>query len=675
MYILFGVYLFFKWKKNRVQNYFFVRVKVMRDIIIFLFLIFLTRLIQIQIIQRDTFREKQAKQVDRSYPLTGERGSIYDTSGKALAFNYNVYDLSLDPLLAVGKDNEKVLNVLKELVEKKYVSGSYSEIKKDVEQLGEERKRYRPLMKNLSEEQKRAIEKIQEKYGLSSKKKIFYFDTKIEREYYKEEIFKNVLGYIGFAPNSGSKKVGRAGIESQYEEYLKALTVEKTSALTGKKTLLPNSKDEFRLDLHGNNLYLTVDYELQYILNDEVKKQFDKTGSEEAYAVIMDPNSGKILATSFFTKNKKTQRNPIFQDQHEPGSIFKPIVVAAALNEGYINKNSKFDVGDGTIVRHKHRIKESSRSLRGVLTLEEALKKSSNVSMVLIGDKFTNLQMEQYLRKFGFYDRTGVDYPSEHKARNYSSKTWDGLKKSNIAFGQGINVTPIQMATAFSAVINGGILYRPYLVEKIVDSNGIVVRRNLPKGERVVDEKSSKLVKDMLGTVVESGTGAKAKVEGYKAGGKTGTAQISKPTGGYFKNEYLASFIGFFPLDKPKYTMLFMFYKPQGNSVNEKYGGTVAAPPFGEVVRRIVKSKNIPSANVASLVPQEYQHKRNNKVPEEKKFEQMPDLKGFSAREVSSFFKSRYYKLEIIGTGKVYNQEPKAGTNLEDIRKIKVYLK
>ena len=278
----------------------------------------------------------------------------------------------------------------------------------------------------------------------------------------------------------------------------------------------------------------------------------------------MDPNNGKIIAaTSFTTNTKKSLRNPIFQNQFEPGSTFKPIIVASAMDAGLINRKTLFDVGDGRINKYRHTIKESSRSTRGILTTEEVLKKSSNVGMVLIETNLQIFNLKNTL-KIWLYDKTGIDFPGEIKPYTVSYKKWDGLKKSTMSFGQGIVLTPIQLITAFSAVINGGILYKPYIVEKITDESDVIIRRNIPtEVRRVINPNVSKQLREMLEDVVADGTAKRGKVEGYRVGGKTGTAQLSGK-GGYLKDNYLASFIGFFPIDKPKYVVLCYVFKTKG---------------------------------------------------------------------------------------------------------------
>lgn len=306
-----------------------------------------------------------------------------------------------------------------------------------------------------------------------------------------------------------------------------------------------------------------------------------------------------------------------------------------------------------------------------MLTLPQVLQKSSNVAMVLISDRFNNATMEKYLENFGFYDKTGVDYPYEVKPYTTSSRKWDGLKKYTISFGQGIAVTPIQMAAAFSAIVNGGKLMKPYLVDRIESEDGIVIRRNLPKQVGTpIDENTSKIMREMLYDVVEIGGGKQAKLEGYDIGGKTGTAQISGGKSGYIKNDYLTSFIGFFPADKPKYLGIIMFYKPQvSNEV--RYGGLVAAPVFREVIKRITMNKSIESNEIEEIDT----NVKINKKEYVGKITTMPDLKDMSLREVINIFKDEKINIKIEGTGLVVDQFPAPKEDITGVSEIKIFLK
>lgn len=670
--LIYLLIIFAKWKGREKINNFNARSLMGIDVILFLMFILIFRLIQIQVFKYREYESKVDNQITRKYRESGLRGNIYDASGKRLAYNVNIYSLNVDPSRVIK--NEDSLKALKELIQKKYIKGNYTKIENEIIKLGNEGKVYKLLEKNLDELEKKEVEEILKKYKISKGKEIFLI-SRNERKYYRKDLFTNLVGNIGFPiGDKGSEKQGIFGIEKEYEPYLRKSEIEtKIPSIRSLGIKLPTSKAETKQDLDGRNLYLTIDNEIHYILNDAVKKQFENTRAEEAYGVIVDPNTGRVLGTSFFTKNKKDIRNPVFQDQMEPGSIFKPIVVSAALNEGFINRHSTFNIGDGKLRRYNHTIKESSRSVNGILAVEDILKRSSNVGMVMIGDKFTEKKFEEYLINFGFYGKTGVDFPFERKPYTVSSKKWDGLKKTTMSFGQGIVVTPIQIAMAFSAVINGGNLYRPYLVEKITDKNGTVIRRNLPTVTRkVISDKVSVTMRDILEKAVEEGTVKRAIVDGYRIGGKTGTAQVSQ-NGRYIKNEYLSSAIGFFPVENPKYVILVMFLKPQADILYAKFGGAVAAPVLGEVVSRLAKVKNILSKDISEIKFNKNLDK-NIALP---KIDMtvMPDLKDLSARDVLNIFKDYDYEIDMTGMGKVAEQLPMPGSDMTEITKIKVILK
>lgn len=664
------LYIFLKREEMETTNFFNKRALISSNIILFCFMLIFFRLIQVQIFDSAMYVEKVNNQTMTINKNSGNRGSIYDSNGKSLAFNKSIYDLIIDPSRIYEKP--EILKAFEEIAKKSYIKINNKKLLNELDEGYKTKKKYKIIAKNLDEIEKAEIDEILKKYKLNTNE--MFYRKNIERTYYKKDIYSDLVGLIGYTATSKDVKTGVFGIEKQYEKYLKEKTVERKNPYTRNRGIrIPTSKDEIRTNLNGRNVYMTIDNDLQFILNDEVKKKFQSSNSDEAYGIIMDPNTGKILATAAYTRKRRALRNPVFQDQFEPGSTFKPIIVASALNEGLIKRNTKFDVMDGTIRKYNHTIKESSRSTKGILTTEEVLKKSSNVGMVLIGDTFTEKTYEEYLRNFGLYDRTGVDFPGEIKPYTTPYKRWDKLKKSTMSFGQGIVVSPIQLATAFSAVINGGILYKPYLVEKVTDDNNVVIRRNLPTPVRqVISPEVSREMRDILENVVRDGTAKKGDVEGYRVGGKTGTAQLSTK-GGYLKSDYLASFIGFFPADKPKYVVLVMFMKPKGETVFEKYGGATAAPVFGEIVKRITKNKNILSQDIAKIseIKNFENMKRNN---EEVKVE-MPDLTGLSPKDVIYIFKNADIDVRIVGKGLLESQKPKAGTSLEGVTSIEVQLK
>lgn len=673
-------FLILSLKKTKKYSTFSKRNRIAIFIVVFFMIIIFLRLIQIQVLDKNKYISMMNGQILSVNKQEGERGIIYDSTGKKLAFNKRLYTMYVNPdLLNDEKYAENLLKDIDLVVESKLIKLDKNIIE-ELKEMASKNKKYKVLAKNIEDETKEKIDEIIKNYhreqGEKNYKTSLAYDKTTERIYYQEKEYEKLIGMVKFTDNS-TAKLGISGLEKEYEKYLvgKKRAVSKLYGLN-KKTILPLSKDMIYSDLNGRNLHLTIDSNINYILNDEMKTQFEATEAREAYGIVMDPNTGKILGISALSRDKKLLRNNIFQSQYEPGSIFKPIIVAAALNEGLITKNSKFDVGNGSIVKYRKTIKESSRSTRGVLSTKEVIMKSSNVGMVLISDYFSDQLFEEYLQKFGLYDKTNIDFPDELKPYTIPYKKWDKLKKNNMAFGQGIVVSPIQMATAFSAVVNGGTLYRPYLVDKITDNEGTVIMRNTPEKVReVISPKVSEEVRFMMEETVAAGTGRRAAIEGYKLGGKTGTAQLSAGRAGYEKNEYLASFIGFFPTDKPKYVVLVMFMRPQGDAQFKKFGGYVSAPVVGNIAKRIIKNDKVLSQNISKINLQLEKLEVPNNFINIDEGNLMPDLMGISSREVMELFKNdEEIDIEVIGTGLVKEQTPKAGTDLENVKKIKIIL-
>ena len=684
LYIIFSIAVGSNWKKKQL---FAKRSSIMFLIILFFLIAYSLRLLNIQYLQKSKYVAFMNEQLLSINKEIGQRGLIYDNKGKKLAFNNRKYTISINPSLL---NDEKIHNeIVKDIVaiRDSGIVKLEDNVLENLLKLASEGNKYKRLVKDIDDEQKEKIDELlasikREKIKGSPKyRTVLQFEKSIERKYYKQDEYEKLIGMVRFTEESKDEKLGISGLEKQYQNYLveKKRDIPKLYGLN-KKNILALSKETLFSDLNGKNLYLTIDADLNFILNDEIRTQFKNANAYEAYGLIMDPNSGKILAVAAFSKDKNLLRNNIFQSQYEPGSIFKPLIVAAAMNEKFINENSRFDVGDGRIQRFKKTIRESSRSTRGVITTREVIMKSSNVGMVLISDYFTNALFEKYLKAFGLYDKTGVDFPDELKPYTSSYKNWDGLKKNNMAFGQGVVITPIQMITAFSAVVNGGTLYKPYIVEKITDSDGTVVMRNTPTAVRkVISEDVSEKMRSILEDTVEKGTGKRARIEGYAIGGKTGTAQLSAGKSGYIKNEYLSSFIGFFPADNPKYVVMAMFMRPQSDIQSNKFGGVVAAPVVGNVIRRIIKeeegfAKNVETINVSTSKTENGENTKSSldAITYE---DVMPDLVGMSPQEVLTIFKETNIDIEVVGTGLVEEQIPNVGDSLENVKKVKIILK
>ena len=682
---LFLLFLYFLFVFHKGDNYdkldfFGQRANLASNIVMLLFIIAICRLINIQIFNKELYESKIERQSEALIISMGSRGEVIDSTGKSLAYNVTTYTMAIDPSKIY--DNEAGLKALNDILNLKAIINKKvkkQEVLESVNDSTATTKKYRMIAKDISEDEKEEIEGIMKKYKL--RKNEIFFTGDFQRIYPRKDIYQNLVGFVG--ENSSSKdKKGLFGIENAYDSYLRGRALRKKIRVDRqRRRVIPTSNSEIQKKIDGKNVHLTIDNDINFVLNEEIKRKFDETNAEAAFGVVMDPNNGKILGTASFYKNKSLSiRNGVFQDQVEPGSIFKPIIMSAALNEKFFTKDTDFNIGDGTITKYNHTIKETTKSLHGVITASDIIRRSSNTGMVLVGDHFSNELFEKYLKDFGLYEITGVDFPNERKPFTVPYKKWDRLKKSTMSFGQGIAMTPIQMAASFSAVINGGTLYRPYLVEKIEAEDGVVIRRNVPKPiRRVITKETSDIMREILEQSVDSGTGTRAKVEGYKIGGKTGTGQVPGTRGGYLANDYLASFIGFFPVENPKYVILVMVLKPNGKTINEKYGGSVAAPVFGEIVKRITKIKSIfnndgSDSIVTSIKPPTIEEilGKNTKI---ELTGVMPNLTGYSPKEVIYNFEGNHVEVEVEGAGLIVDQDPKPGTPMENIKKIKLILK
>jgi cell division protein FtsI (penicillin-binding protein 3) len=679
LFLLFFLFAFHKSAYEREFSFFGSRALLSSRIVLFFFLLAVCRLIHIQFKNSLTYSGIIKRQSDARYDQKGVRGEIFDIGGKNLAYNIANYDLAMDPSLAWG--NETVEKALREIFDLEFISVDREEFLASLESLARNNRKYKLIARSLDEKQREAVSRILKEHNLG--KNQIYFRETGERVYYKKDLYQSVIGYLGYADDLSPDKTGRFGVERTYDAYLQGKSIRREFQVDENRRKIPSMAPEMQKQINGKNIYLTIDSDIQTILREEVEKQFQQTESEAAYAVAMDPRSGRILALVDLYVVKGSLRNGVLQDQVEPGSIFKSVIMSAALNEKLVRPQDKFDIGNGTLTRVDHTIRETTKTLRGVITAEEVLARSSNTGMVLVGEKFSRETFGDYLQKFGFYERTGVDFPGELQPVNLPLKNWNLLTKVNMSFGQGIVVTPIQMATAFSAVVNGGVLYRPYLVDRVEDENRVVIRRNVPRPRRrVINSDTSATMRSMLELTVQKGTGTRAKVDGFPVGGKTGTGQIASRKGGYLPDDYLASFIGFFPVDQPRYVILLMFVKPnRGKRIEEKYGGAVAAPVFAAIAKRLIKVK--------SILPEE-----SPRVQEIKNIEQvaaeisgvnragrrriermkMPDLTGLSPQEVINIFFDQGIEVKIEGTGLVESQSPPPDTALYGVGEIKVRL-
>ncbi|HET6363976.1 MAG TPA: penicillin-binding protein 2, partial [Nitrospirota bacterium] len=402
---------------------------------------------------------------------------------------------------------------------------------------------------------------------------------------------------IGF---TGMDNEGLEGLERAYDKVLHGVSgwmiAEKDAV--GRTVFPGGSGFRFRQQTKpGNDIVLTIDEVIQHITERELDAALASSHAKGGVCIVMNPDNGEVLALSVrtaahgrpaFNPNEPQRykpadwRNRAVTDAFEPGSIFKPILASAALEERVVHPLERFDCSAGKIQVADRVIKDAHEN--GVLTFTDVIADSSNVGTIKVALRLGKERFSRYIAAFGFGQKTGVDIPGEISGQLKDYHLWSGVSIGSIAIGQEIGVTPMQMAAAYCALANGGMLVKPYIVSEIVDRDGGEGKRFGPQPvRRVISEETCAKVNKILQRVVESGTGQKAQPAGYTAAGKTGTAQkIDQKTGVYSKKDYLSSFVGFVPAVSPKLVILVMVDTPEG----VVYGGSVAAPVFKAIAEQ-----------------------------------------------------------------------------------------
>lgn len=511
--------------------------------------------------------------------LTPKRGKIFDRNGEILADNQLIYSLIVDPKFIL-ENNKK-----EELID--FLNSKLSIDKATIEASLSKNSRYY-LVKKINPNEKKELEK--------KKEFSFFFEEEEKRFYPEASLTAHLIGFVG--KNYQGENVGYFGVEGFYNKDLTGLPglIKTERNLFNFPILLGNQ--EFLNPEDGRNLYLTIDKAVQKIIKEELKKGIENYQAKSGCVIVANPNNLEILGLSclpdfdpnfYYQYSENILRNPAIFDLFEPGSIFKPLIVAAALEEKKIKPNDQINE-DGPFKVGEYQIKTWNNKYEGKISITRVLEKSSNVGMVIIGQKLGANNIFKYLKKFGFGEKTNIDLQGEAETYLKPENQWYPIDYATVTFGQGIAVTPIQMITAFSSIINGGFLYYPHVVKEITDSkNHFFVNTKVKR--RVLSENTSEIIKKMLYLTVENAevNWKKIKPQGYKIGGKTGTAQV--PIAGHYDpNKTIASFIGFFPVEKPKIIILVSLREPTTST----WGSETAAPIFFSIAKQLLIYYNIP---------------------------------------------------------------------------------
>ncbi|MBI5044884.1 MAG: penicillin-binding protein 2 [Candidatus Levybacteria bacterium] len=515
-------------------------------------------------------------QYGQNIKINPTRGEIRTSDGFSLASNKISYLVFANPKEV--KEKEKTIQLLSSLLQEDSASISASLALN----------RYWVVLKPRVDPE---VKKHVEKYNLPG----IGFDDLSVRFYPEASIGAKLLGFVG-KDDKGSDK-GYLGLEGYYDRQLRGkegIATQVHDAL-GRPILAKLNKSSG--EVNGRSLNLYVDRVLQFALEQELKEGIEKYGAQGGMAAIMDPKTGGILAMasfpsfdprSYYEYSDQDFKNGFITDTYEPGSTFKPLVMAAAINEGLVKPDTHCTICSGPVEIGGYEIKTWNDTYQANLTMTEVIQHSDNTGMVFVAQKLGLDRMISYIKKYGIGDLTGIDLQGEVSSDLRSRDSWYPIDLATSGFGQGISVTPIELLSAFSTLANKGVRMEPHVVASIETPSGEVIAIPPKKINQPISEKTAKIMTEILVNAVDKGEAKFAKPKGYRIAGKTGTAQI--PVAGHYDpNLTIASFIGYAPADNPKFVMLVIVDRP----TKAIYGAETAAPIFFQIAKKAFAHFNV----------------------------------------------------------------------------------
>jgi len=606
---------------------------------------------RIVVTETDALRDQVREQARSTVEIPAMRGAILDRDGRGLATNTARYDLALDPTVEgfqarAGSFFDKLASL---------TGVPASRYRRQVET------RHSPKYVKLREDlTSRQHDRIRQ-WNVPG----VILTPEFGRRYNYGTTAAHVIGHVG------SDRHGLAGLELAYDDTLTGTPGHRIvrrdrsgriEAFVGGKVVPPE---------RGDDLMLTIDLTRQAALESELRRGVRKSGADWGTAVAMNPNTGGILAMAnvpTYNPNRPavapdaSRRNRAVTDRFEPGSTFKLVGAAAAIEQDLIDLRDSVETGEGWAVFHGYTMKDIHAY--GTIPFADVIAKSSNVGMAKTIDRLDEGVFYQYARNMGFSQPTWIDLPGEVGGVLKRPPKWSATTQTSMAIGYEVSVTPLQLLTAYSALANGGLLMQPYVVAERKTVTGKTLWRNEPETiRRAFEEETADTLRSAFERVVESGTGTNAQIEGLRVAGKTGTAlQI---TGGeYSTEEARASFVGFYPADDPEVTLLVILGNPRG----EVHGGDVAAPVFRRVARRWAgtfpevvdrMTRDAPPASDGALTDAQSAETLPSESPVS-----MPDLTGLSTREAVAWLQRHGIRSQLRGQGTIVRQRPEPGAPL-----------
>ena len=602
--------------------------------ITFLFCALIGRLCFLQLFMGESLKARAAEQWYRDLPLKAKRGTIYDCNGNVIVDSRDVFTVYVRPRAvtdraAVSKALAQALKLDEAKLVEKLSNAAVSEI---------------TVKKGVDFETGSALRDL----NLDG----VYFSVDSARNYPYSSYLAQVLGYTNI------DNEGQNGLEGYYDKFLKGVDGFSATATDNKGVELENNVTKYYPAIPGADLNTGIDINIQSFAETAVEGAMTEWGSKSASMIVMDVNTGGIAAMARTPSYNLTDiprddidmlnaysKNTMIVDVYEPGSTFKIFTTAAAIETGVVNDSTSFFCPGYRMVDGQ-RIKCWRTIGHGSQHLSEGVKNSCNCVFMDLALKMGTENFYDKLRGFGFGSKTGIDFFSESSGLLMREENVKTVDLARIGFGQAVAVTPLQLISGVAAVVNGGVYHTPHFVNSITDSMGNTVYTQPDVQRRVLSEETSAKMRELLEGVVSEGSGKKAGVDGYRIGGKTGTAQKYE-NGAIAQGKYVSSFVGFAPADNPRYAVLMIIDEPSSYAY---YGSIVAAPYVGQVFKKIFDYLDIkPTESIA-----------------EKEYVEMPYLDGKGVNECVNALDKLGLKYEIAGEGEVVSSTlPIVGEKVE----------
>ena len=623
------------------SKYIHKRISIIFIFIIICFILIIGKVFYIQVIDYKKLNKYANGLWSRNLPIEADRGKIITSDKEIIADNLTTVSLVFIP--------NQIENDKKEAIAIQIANILHCNVDKIKEHIYKKSsiERVHPEGRRLNYEQANAIEKlkIEGVYLLKESKRIYPHDL----------LLCHTLGYVGI------DNQGLSGLELQYDKYLtgKSGSIQYYSDAKGQRL---NKSENYIEPTKGINIELTIRYDIERAIERELNNAMKKYKADAAWSIAMDPNTGEILGLASlpgFNPNEyqkysieEINRNLAIWSSYEPGSTFKIVTLSSAIEENVVDLEKDTFYDSGSVNVDGARIKCWKRGGHGEQTFLQVVQNSCNPGFVELGRRLGKEKLFHYIDKFGFGKKTGIDLNGEGKGILFNLDRVGPVELATTAFGQGVSVTAIQQVSAVAASINGGILYKPYVVKRLTEpvTNEIIKENHPQKIRRVISKETSEKVRYALESVVALGSGRNAYIEGYRIGGKTGTAQKVN-NGIYMVGNYITSFMGFFPADKPEIVLYVAIDHPKGITA---YGGTVAAPIFRNIAEDIIEALNI--------------EKRTNGIKKEyryfdQKYITVPNVVGMNVKEAREYLKD--FQVEYSGNGnKIISMSPEAGSSI-----------